>query len=200
MKSLKETKNLVVAALMCALTCVSTMIIQIPTPGLGYIHPGDGMVLLSGILLGPFPGALAAGIGSMLADLFTGYVIYAIPTLIIKGCTAWIASAVFHSLCSHRKAKAAVYHQRTLQTPYLILAGILAELQMAAGYFIYKIVLTMASASGFTLQTFHAGLAGALADIPSSMIQGASGIVICTALFPVLTKVPDLYRIRNLDS
>ncbi len=58
---------------MAALTCIATMIIHIPTPGLGYIHFGDGMVLLSGILLGPLYGSLSAGIGSMLADVFSGY-------------------------------------------------------------------------------------------------------------------------------
>ena len=49
----EHTKKLIFAALMAALTCVSTMIIKIPTPTNGYIHPGDGFVLLSGLLLGP---------------------------------------------------------------------------------------------------------------------------------------------------
>ncbi len=39
----------------------------------GYVHPGDGMVLLSGWLLGPWWGGAAAGIGSMLVDLLGGY-------------------------------------------------------------------------------------------------------------------------------
>ena len=59
-----NTKKQVFTALLCALTCIATMIIKIPTPGMGYIHPGDALVLLCGFLLGPVPGALAAGIGS----------------------------------------------------------------------------------------------------------------------------------------
>ena len=66
---MKNTKKLVVTALMAALTCIATMIIKIPTPTFGYIHLGDGFVLLSGIILGPVSGAFAAGIGSMFADI-----------------------------------------------------------------------------------------------------------------------------------
>ena len=61
----EKTKKLVLAALMCALTCVATMVIRIPTPTMGYIHPGDALVLLCAFLLGPVPGALAAGICSL---------------------------------------------------------------------------------------------------------------------------------------
>ena len=35
---MKNTKKLVIGALMAALTCIATMIIKIPTPTLGYIH------------------------------------------------------------------------------------------------------------------------------------------------------------------
>ncbi len=78
----EKTKKLVLAALMCALTCVATMVIRIPTPTMGYIHPGDALVLLCAFLLGPVPGALAAGIGSMLSDLFSGYLSYVPATFI----------------------------------------------------------------------------------------------------------------------
>lgn len=65
----KNIRKLVLAALLAALTAVATMIIRIPTPTQGYIHLGDGMVLICGILLGPGLGALAAGIGSMMANV-----------------------------------------------------------------------------------------------------------------------------------
>ena len=39
-------------ALFAALACVATMSIRIPTPGTGgYIHPGDAIVILAGIIL-----------------------------------------------------------------------------------------------------------------------------------------------------
>ena len=58
-------KKIVMTALFAALACAATMAIRIPTPGTGgYIHPGDALVVLSGILLGPIYGGLAAGLGS----------------------------------------------------------------------------------------------------------------------------------------
>lgn len=72
-----DVKKLVVAALLASFACVATMIIQIPNGIGGYFNLGDCIVLLSGWLLGPVYGALAAGVGSALADLFAGYIVYA---------------------------------------------------------------------------------------------------------------------------
>ena len=65
----KKIRKLVLAALLAALVCVATMVVQIPSPMQGYVNLGDCFVLLSGWLLGPGYGAAAAGIGSMLVDL-----------------------------------------------------------------------------------------------------------------------------------
>ena len=72
----QNIKKLVTAALLAAMTCVATMIIKIPTPTFGYIHPGDGFVLLCGVVLGPLPGALALGgiVGE--AIMVIGYFLY----------------------------------------------------------------------------------------------------------------------------
>ena len=83
-------KKLVLAALMAALTYVATSIVQIPSPMQGYVNLGDCIVLLSGWILGPWWGAAAGGIGSMLVDLIGGYGHYAPGTLVIKG---WGAAA-----------------------------------------------------------------------------------------------------------
>ena len=88
----KNIRKLVLAALLAALTAVATMIIRIPTPTQGYIHLGDGMVLICGILLGPGLGALAAGIGSMMADLIGGYMAWVPGTFAIKALTACSAA------------------------------------------------------------------------------------------------------------
>lgn len=183
MKQLKNTKTLVVAALMCAFTCVATMSIQIPTPTLGYIHPGDCLVLLCGVILGPVIGPVSAGIGSMLADLLSGYVIYAIPTLVIKGVTALIAAVVFHKLKK-------VWH--TKQTVIFIVAGLLGELNMSFGYFINKIVKTMFLAGSYTSETFAAGLTAAISGIVPDIIQGSAGIILGVLLLPILSQIPDV--------
>jgi uncharacterized membrane protein len=86
-----KTKKIVFSALLASLVCVATMVIKIPSPLSGYINLGDGVVLLCGWLLGPFYGFLAAAVGSALADLFYGYMVYVPATFLIKGAVALIA-------------------------------------------------------------------------------------------------------------
>ena len=90
-----KTKKIVMAALIAALTCVATMIIKIPSPLEGYLNLGDCVVLLAGWTLSPIYGFLAAGLGSALADMFSGYVVYAPATLIIKDIMALLAYFCF---------------------------------------------------------------------------------------------------------
>lgn len=78
------TKKLTFAAIMAALTFIATRFTQFPIGALGYVHAGDAVVLLCAFIPGGGYGVAAAGIGSMLADLTSGYAIYALPTLIIK--------------------------------------------------------------------------------------------------------------------
>ncbi len=104
-------KKLILAALFAALSCVATMSIRIPTPGTnGYIHPGDAIVILSGVILGPVWGFLAGGIGSALSDLIGGYFMYVPVTFVIKGLIALVAGLIYEKIgktpekplhCSH---------------------------------------------------------------------------------------------------
>lgn len=183
MNMLKDTKALAVSALMAAFTCIATMSIRIPTPTLGYIHPGDCLVLLCGVILGPVAGSLAAGIGSMFADLLSGYIIYAIPTLIIKGVTALIASLLFRKLKQMWNIK---------QNFLFVIAGVPAEINMIFAYFLNKIIQTMFLAGNYSYETFAAGLTSALSGIFTNCIQGASGIILGMLLLPVLSQIPDV--------
>ena len=83
-----KIRKLVLAALFAALCTVMTLVIQIPSPMQGYVNLGDCAVLLSAWVLGPVYGGVAAGTGSMLADLFSGYAHYAPGTFLIKLCMA----------------------------------------------------------------------------------------------------------------
>jgi len=83
--------RMVYTSLMISLVFISTYAIKVPVPFTnGYIHPGDSMVFLSGVLLGPIYGAIAAGIGSALSDLIAGYTFWIMPTLIIKALMGYI--------------------------------------------------------------------------------------------------------------
>jgi len=165
--------RLVSAALMAAMTCVTTMIIAIPSPAGGYIHPGDGFVVLCGIILGPFYGGLAAGIGSMLADLLLGYSGYALATLLIKCLAAILGAFIFQLL--HKKLKFHIFP--------VILSGIIVGVTVTTGYFLFESFL------------LGLGVATSLLNVPPNLIQNVFGITVSVLLFPLLLKVP---QIRNI--
>ena len=180
----QNTKKLTLTALMTAFTCVATMMIKIPTPTIGYIHLGDGLVLLSGIALGPLSGALAGGTGSMFADLFSGYVSFAPATFLIKALTAGAAGSLFHLLQNRMKPSA-----RT-QRICVIAGGLAGEAIMVTGYFLYEAGVAAFGSGGFTQSALLAGIASSAAGIPFNLLQGATGIVISLVLLPILLKIP----------
>lgn len=175
-----KTKKIILAALMAAITCVGTMIIKVPTPTNGYIHPGDGFVLLSGLLLGPIYGSLAAGIGSALSDFIGGYFIYVPATFIIKAATAFVASLVFSVVC-----KLPAKQQKNNYIAALITAGIFGESIMVLGYFIFEIFML----SIVNQISLHSGIISAFAGIIPNIIQGVFGIIISTVLHPILKNL-----------
>ena len=87
----ESLRKLVQSALFAALCTAMTLVIQVPSPVSGYVNLGDCGVLLSAWVLGPWYGGAAAGIGSMLADIFSGYAHYAPGTLAIKLAMAVLA-------------------------------------------------------------------------------------------------------------
>lgn len=98
------TKQITYSGLMAALTFISTSILTFPSPFTGgYIHMGDALVLSCGVVLGKKYGALAAGIGSALADLYLGYASWALPTFIIKALMAFIIGSLFEGQGNHKK-------------------------------------------------------------------------------------------------
>lgn len=168
-----KTRRMVMAALLAALTTAATMVIRFPTPTLGYIHLGDGMVLICGILLGPGLGAAAAGIGSMLADLFGGFTAWAPGTFAIKALTALVGGGLYR-LCLKREH---------ISMPLrVILCGVPAETVMIAGYFLYEVGMMMLAGSSLA-----AAAAAVLAGVPFNVVQGLTGIVVGVVLLPVLS-------------
>ena len=155
----QKVRKLVLSALMAALVYVATSIIQIPSPVNGYVNLGDCFVLLSGWLLGPWYGA--AGIGSMLVDLLSGYGHYVPGTLIIKGLDALAAALIFRALGRGKTA--------------MLVSGIVGETIMVLGYFAYASMI------------LGKGLAAA-ASIPGNIVQGIAGIAIGLVLAVLLQK------------
>ena len=159
-----KTRKIVLTAMFAALCCVATMIIKIPSPLKGYLNLGDCIVLLSGFMLSPLYGFFAAGFGSALADLFSGYVVYAPATFIIKGAMALVAFYGFKLL--HKKAGA---------TPSRIISGIVAEILMIMGYFVFE--------------GFMYGFVPSAVNIPANAVQGVAGIILGVILAKIFDKI-----------
>ena len=166
MKHTQKTYRLTLSALFAALCCVMTMMVQIPVPTAGYIHFGDVFVLLSGWLLG-LPGVLAAGVGSMFADIFTGYASYASITFLDKAATAlvaWLVYAVLRKVLPRKWAFVG-----------LILSAILGELVMAAGYIGYEWILY--------------GFGKAILNLIPYLIKGGISVLMACLLYPVTKRL-----------
>ncbi len=78
-------------AISTALVAAATMVFQLYIPSTrGYFNIGEVMVYTTALLFGPFIGGFAGGVGSALADVFTGYFVYAPATLVIKGVEGFL--------------------------------------------------------------------------------------------------------------
>lgn len=104
----KKIMQVTVTAILAALICVATMIVQIPIPATGgYANLGDGIILISSFLLPVGCSITAAALGSALADLLLGYVAFIPGTLMIKAFMAflsWLVLHSFHQIETDRKA------------------------------------------------------------------------------------------------
>ena len=116
------TRFLCLTAVMAAITCIATMVIQIPIP-LGYAHLGDAFILLTVLFIGRKSGIWAGGIGSALADLLTGYAYWAIPTFIIKSLMAYFVGKI-----AYKDDACKLFSGRTL------LACVVGMVWMAVGH------------------------------------------------------------------
>ena len=156
-----KTKKIVMSALLAALVCVATMIIRLPSPLGGYLNLGDGIVLLCGWLLSPVYGFLAAAIGSGLADILSGYVVYAPVTFVIKGVMALLAFYIAKKM-----------HTRPLTAK--LVGGIAAEVVMVGGYLLFESCIY--------------GFVPSLVNVPANAVQGLAGLIIGLLLVRIFEK------------
>lgn len=148
-----KTRKIVMTALMIACICAATIVIKIPSPLKGYLNLGDCAVLLAGWILSPGYAFLAAGTGSALADLFSGYVAYVPATLVIKGLMALIVFGCYRLF----QKKPGVFVAQ-------LVGGVLAELFMVIGYYLFEGCLY--------------GFIPSLVNIPANAVQGVAGLII----------------------
>ena len=103
MKKSMSTTKIVFIAMLAALVYVVTMF-RFPLLG-SKVHLGNAVCLLSGLLMGPAAGGLAAGIGSALNDALSGgydFIQCAI-TFVSKFAMAWVCGKI--AFAGGREAK-----------------------------------------------------------------------------------------------
>lgn len=150
-------------AILIAIVAVTTMVVNIPLPGVrGYINVGDTVVLLSSLLLGPLVGATAGALGSSLADLLLGYGHWAPWTFIIKGLEGFLAGWLYYKF---RK-----------NAPLSLSIGALV---MVSGYFLVGIL--------------YYGFGVAIVSLPGDILQGVASVALALLLASPLRKYLNLH-------
>lgn len=155
-------KKVTQTAILIALVAVTTMVVNIPLPGVrGYVNVGDTVVLLAGLLLGPSVGASAGALGSSLADLLLGYVHWAPWTLLIKGLEGFLAGWLFYKW--RRGAAVSTFCAATV---------------MVSGYFLVGIL--------------YYGFGVAIISLPGDLLQGGASVLLSLLLVNPLRKYLNL--------
>ncbi|MBK5244348.1 MAG: ECF transporter S component [Eubacteriaceae bacterium] len=153
-----QTKKMTYGALMISVTFVMTSLIKIPIPN-GYVHLGDGAVLLSAYILGPWGGLIAAGLGSAGADYFGGFGIYVLPTFLAKGLMAFIFGYFMERYPKKNKL-------------FFLFPAVAV---MVIIYYISEIVI-------------YGSITAPLINIPFNCLQGLVGIVVALVLYKPLER------------
>jgi uncharacterized membrane protein len=86
-----DSRTVATTAVFTAFVAAATSFFSVSIPATqGYFNVGEIMVYTSALLMGPYVGAFAGGVGSAISDVALGYPAYAPGTLIIKGIEGFI--------------------------------------------------------------------------------------------------------------
>lgn len=165
----------VLAALVCA---ASWLRFDIPSPvGNTAIHMGNVMCILSGLLLGPVPGGLAAGIGSGLFDLLNPKYITSAPfTLVFKFFIGFFAGRLAFS--AGRQGE---------DVKRNAIGGAVGSLV----YIVLYLTRTYLTARYVTQMPVGPAFALLLPKVGYSLINAAIAVVAATVLAPVIRTALD---------
>ena len=153
-------RELCLTAVMTALVFLATFVPRIPIP-LGYAHLGDAVIFLLALSIGRRDALIAACLGSALSDVLGGFLLWAVPTLIIKFVMADIVWRI-----AGRNAAGKI---RTA------VAFLTSSVWMAFAY----------TAFGAAL---YASVAAGLASTPGLLMEGLVNTVAALIVLPALQK------------
>lgn len=151
-------RRLCQCAIFAAVIYVFTAYLHVPSFN-GYTHIGDGFLYLAASLLPTGYAAAAGAVGAGLADLLSGYSIWAPATLVIKALTACFFTSRAPSFLCRRNLWALF--------PAAALCG--------AGYYLYECAIT-------------GNFAAPAAGIPGYLIQSALSSLVYLALGRALDR------------
>ncbi len=153
MRNKKTLLQITYTSIFTGIILLSTSVIKISTGfGEGYIHLGDSFIYLTACVL-PFPYCLiASALGGGLADILSGYAIWAIPTMIIKMLNA----VPFALMCRNYKSNKILSKQTVLMT---LFSGIITIVgYFIAESFLYSVASATLSLIGNTIQAVASGI------------------------------------------
>lgn len=168
-----KTLILVTTAMMTAMVMIATTFFKIPN-AMGYIHLGDGFVLLAAIILPKKCACFAGGVGAGLADIYGGYAVWAPWTLVIKIVMVLIVQLFFDLL--NKRAANGGHVAKVAGLPFSeLFAYVLAVIWTVSGYY---------AAQGF----IYGNWAAPLADVPGNVLQATVGAVVAIIVSVALGK------------
>ncbi len=174
-----STKKMVLTALLAALTAIGSALritIPISIAGTTSFHLGNIFCALSGILLGPWLGGLASGLGSAIYDMTGAYISEAWITFLTKGAYGLAAGLVAWSGKKQLRYGKAVLSAAAGALTYGILY--LVKSYLYNGLFIYAL-------------TPDAALLTVIAKIPATIFNAAVAIIAAPILAVAVRRALD---------
>lgn len=162
MRETERIRKLCETALFIAVVFLGVFIIKFPGP-FGYAHIGDSMIFLAVLMLGGRRGALSGGIGAAIADIVSGYTIWAAPTLICKALMALVMGGIIKMQFFGLKGRA-----------LWIIAAFAGGIVQGIAYEFFWFVLFSKAA--------------AIAALPGLTFQTVSGVIIAFVISETLQK------------
>ena len=179
-----STKRIVLTALMAALTVVGSAIrvtIPIDIGGNTSFHLGNILCALSGILLGPWLGGLAAGLGSFLYDMTNPmYVSEAWLTFLMKGAYGLLPGLTM-LLWKHN---------------WGILKAAIATSTGAAAYAAMYLLKTYCKGVWVQFMTHEAAMIAVIGKIPATVFNAAVAVIFAPVLAVAIRKALEQNRLR----
>lgn len=176
------TRKIVLTALLAALTVAgSALRIKVPSiVGTSAFHLGNIMCALSGILLGPWLGGLAAGLGSAIYDILLDpmYFSECWITLLTKGAYGLVAGLVACGIRGTWQSKGTGYLRALLATVAGAVTYALLYLSKTCFY------------SGMLMKglTLEGALWGTVDKLPATLFNAAVAIIAAPLLAISITK------------